>query len=110
MRRIFMFITVMALVVGLISFLFNLGEYDLFAQLAKIESLGFANPVEDLRTLINEANKLFAFDGTDVEWYEYIPLFFEWVGTMIKFPIILIQDIATNLFCGLQAVLFILGF
>lgn len=110
MRRLFMFITIIALTVGLIGFLFKLGEYDLFAQLTKIEALGFSNPVEDLRNLINEANKLFSFNDADVSWYEYIPLFFEWVGTIIQFPIILIKDIAVNLFCGLQAVLFILGF
>lgn len=110
MRRIFMFISIMALTIGLIGFLFNLGEYDLFAQLAKIESLNFANPVEDLRELIDEANNLFSFSGEDVAWYEYIPLFFQWVGTMIQFPIILIKDIATNIFDGLQAILFILGF
>ena len=110
MRKIFMFVTVIALTVGLIGFLFNLGEYDFFAQLGKIEALGFANPIEDLRNLINEANKLFSFNSEDVAWYEYIPLFFQWIGTMVQFPIILIKDVALNLYCGLQAVLYILGF
>lgn len=110
MRKIFMFITIMALVVGLVGFLFNLREYDLFAQLAKIETLTFSNPIQELRDLIDEANKLFNFNGADVAWYEYIPLFFEWIGTMVQFPIILIKDIATNLISGLQAILFILGF
>ena len=105
-----MFITIASLVIGLVGFLFNLNEYDLFAQLAKIETLSFSNPISDLRDLIYEANKLFNFNGADVSWYEYIPIFFQWVGTMVQFPIILIKDVAMNLFSGLQAILFILGF
>lgn len=110
MKRVFLFISIFALVVGLVGFLFNLNEYDLFAQLSKIEDLTFGDPVSDLRDLINEANNLFNFNAQEVEWYEYIPIFFQWIGVILRFPIILIKDIAINIYSGLQAILFILGF
>lgn len=110
MRKVFMFISVSALVLGLVGFLFNLSDYDLFAQLGKIQNLTFGNPITDLRDLINEANQLFNFNGRDIAWYEYIPIFFQWIGTIFRFPIVLIKDIAINIYSGLQAILYILGF
>ena len=110
MKKIFMFITISALVIGLVGFLFNLSEYDLFTQLGKIENLTFSNPISELRDLINEANQLFNFNPQEVEWYEYIPIFFQWLGVILRFPIVLIKDIAINIYSGFQAILFILGF
>ena len=110
MKKIFLFISIFSLTIGLVCFLFNLSDYDLFVQLSKIENLTFSNPINELRDLINEANKLFNFNGQNVAWYEYIPIFFQWVGAIISFPIILIKDIAINIYSGLQAILFLLGF
>ena len=110
MKRIFLFITIASLTIGLVGFLFNLSDYDLFVQLSKIENLTFSNPINELRNLISEANKLFNFNGQNVQWYEYIPIFFQWLGAIISFPIILIKDIAINIYSGLQAILYLLGF
>lgn len=110
MKRIFLVITTLALTIGLIGFLFNLREYDFMVQLEKISTLEFTNPISELNSIIESAKKLYSFSGQDISWYEYIPLFFKWVGLFATFPIILIKDVALNIYYGLQAVLYFIGF
>lgn len=110
MKKIFLFISIFALTVGLIGYVFQLNDYDIFAQFTKIGQLDFNNPILDLQDLISQANSLFDFGSEDISWYEYIPRFFEWIGAILSFPIILIKDIALNIFYGLQAILYLLGF
>ena len=110
MKRIFLVITTLALTIGLIGFLFNLREYDFMVQLEKISTLEFTNPIIELNSIIESAKKLYSFSGQDISWYEYIPLFFKWVGLFATFPIILIKDVALNIYYGLQAVLYFIGF
>lgn len=110
MRKILLVITTLALTLGLIGFLFNLKEYDFMAQIEKISQLDFTNPIAELQNVIQRAKELYSFSGQDISWYEYIPLFFKWVGLFATFPIILIKDIALNIYYGLQAVLYFIGF
>lgn len=110
MSKIFMVITTIALTMGLIGFLFNLEDYSFMTQLGKIQALQFANPVEDLKVLIDKANALFNFASEDAAWYEYLALGIAWLGTILEFPIILIQDVATNTYNGLLVVLYAVGF
>ena len=97
MKKLFFWITLLTLTIGLITYLFHLGEYDFMTQIGKVASLEYTNPISDLQDIIEEAYNLFDLDSVDVAWYEYIVVFFQWVGTMFKVPIILIKDVATNL-------------
>lgn len=110
MRKILLVITTMAFTLGLIGFLFNLKEYDFFTQMDKIATLEFSNPISELQNIISQAKQLYSFTGQDIAWYEYVPLFFKWVGLFATFPIILIKDVALNLYYGLQAILYFIGF
>ncbi len=110
MRKLLLLISTLALTLGLIGFLFNLKEYDFMAQLEKISMLEFTNPISELQNVISQAKQLYSFTGQDIAWYEYIPLFFKWVGLFATFPIILIKDVALNLYYGLQAILYFIGF
>ena len=110
MKKIFLVITTMALTLGLIGYLFNLKEYDFIIQLEKVTTLEFTNPIADLQSVIADAQQLYSFSGQDISWYEYIPLFFKWVGLFATFPIILIKDVALNIYYGLQSILYFIGF
>lgn len=110
MKKIFLFITISALLLGLISYLFNLGRYDWQRQFRYIEQLNFINPIDELRNLINDISKIGNWGDMDVAWYEYIPMFFAWLGSLLWAPFQILIDIFKNLFYGIQAILFLLGF
>lgn len=107
MNKIFLFITTYACIIGLVGFLFNLGSYDLFAQLAKISTLDFVNPLDEFQTIIKSASNL---TTTDLEWYEYIYRFFTFIIDILAFPILVIKDIFLDASYGFQSVMYILGF
>lgn len=110
MKKIFAWISILAFTIGLVCFLFNLGNYDFMTQMDKIANLNYTNPIADLQALVEKAQNAYTFEGDDIAWYEYIPRFFEWFGIMFTYPVILIKDVATNIISGLRAVLYFLGF
>ena len=77
MRKIFFWITLLTLTIGLVTYLFHLGKYDFMTQIGKVASLEYTNPISDMQQIIEEAYNLFDFDTADVAWYEYIVVFFE---------------------------------
>ena len=58
MNKIFLFITTYACIFGLVGFLFHLDDYDLFAQLSKIQGLGFVNPLNNFQTIIDAGSTI----------------------------------------------------
>ena len=107
MNKIFLFITTYACIFGLVGFLFHLDDYDLFAQLSKIQGLGFVNPLNNFQTIIDAGSKL---TSIELEWYEYIFAFFNFIISILSFPILVIVDTCIDLALGLQATMYILGF
>lgn len=107
MNKIFLFITTYACVFGLIGFLFNLKSYDLFGQLTKIQALNFVNPLDEFQTLLNAGKQM---TSVDLDWYEYIFAFFNFIISILEFPILVIVDSCIDLALGLQATMYIIGF
>lgn len=110
MKKIITLIGTLILTIALIGYLFDLPEYSLFAQLEKIQLLDFINPLENLTILINKVADISEWGTLNIEWYEYIVVFFKWLGNLLMIPITLIKDMALNIYYGLQAILIALGF
>lgn len=114
MKKIFYFLTLFALVVGLIGFIFNLSEYDFFTQLELASNLPFNNPIDCLKTSIENIKNVPL--QTSVSWWENL-LFNPFIKTMLMYIYNIIVALVEFLICilndiyyGLQLVLIMLGF
>lgn len=110
MNKILKTLVVVIVVIALVGYVFELGDYDFMRQLKKIALLDFVNPIENLEILINEIIKIKDWGTLNIEWYEYIVVFFEWIGTLLLVPITFIKDLAIDLYLILQSVLIIFNF
>lgn len=110
MKKIFYVISVFALTVGLVVCLFDLGEYDFFSQLELISRLEFPSPIDDFTVFIEEVKSISTWSNLNIEWYEYIIKFAEWLGNILVFPLELTKTLAIDLYYGLLSVTLILGF
>lgn len=110
MKKIFYVITLFVLTIGLVNYLFSLGEYDFFTQIELISQLEFANPIDEFINLIEDIKSISNWGELNIQWYEYIVEFFKWFGNILMFPIKLVKTLAIDLYYGLLSVLYILGF
>lgn len=110
MKRIFYYISLLAITCALVGFLFNLQDYDIFRQLDKIASINFPNPLAEFNEIYDATMQLSNINNLDLQWYEYIVFFFKWVGTLFYVPILFFKDLFLDLFGGFQAIIFLLGF
>lgn len=110
MKKILGVVTIVILVCAVCGYLFNLGEFDFFENLARVSTLEFNNPIQSLIDLIKKVQSISEWGSYDIAWYEYIPKFFGFLGDLLLIPIEIVKDIAIDLFNGLRAVLYFLGF
>lgn len=110
MKRIISMLGVLVVVVALVGYVFNLADYDFMAQLEKISNLRFNNFIADFNDFYDKLTGISKWASQNIEWYEYIPKFFNWLGNLIMLPINTIKNIALTIFNGLKAVLYLLGF
>lgn len=110
MKKILPYVASFVVIVALVNFLFNLGEYDFFAQLEKLSKLDFYSTIDDFMLLIKRISSIKEWGSLDIVWYEYIVKFLWWLSDIVFLPIVLLKDIAINLYKGLLAILTILGF
>lgn len=110
MKKVISLLGVIVVVVALIGYVFQLQEYDFMAQVSKISQLDFNNFVEDFSDFYDAITEITQWNKMDIEWYEYIPKFFNWLGSIIMLPINTFKNIGLTIFNGLKAVLYLLGF
>ena len=85
------------LVCALCNAIFNLGEYDFFGRLDIASHLDFNNPMDSFLKIGNKFKEFASWSSSDIEWYAYIPKFFNWLGNVLS----LCFDALKNLFVTL---------
>lgn len=114
MKKIFYFITISALLLGLVGFIFNLSEYDLFTQLEIASRLPFNNPIDCLRNAIKTIQSIEI--QTNISWWEqllinpFVKTILLAIYNIISAFIQFIWCILNDIWYGLQLVLILLGF
>lgn len=94
---------------ALCNAVFNLGEYDFMARLAYATSLDFNNPIDTALRVFNQVKDIQNWGSLNIQWYEYIPKFFNWVGSIFSSVFDGIIEAAKTLINGLRFALIMLG-
>lgn len=110
MKKIFLAISSLSLVIGLVAYLFKLSDFDFLTSLNRISELEFPDVLGDFKSVLDKGKILSDFGSQDAEWYDFIKVFVTWLGALFSFPIVLIVDVCKTLICAFQAVMIILGF
>ena len=97
-------------IVALCRAVFNLGEYDFFSRLAMASSLDFNNPINTFLKVGKQVISIRDWSSLKIEWYEYIPRFFNWLGSIFSSVFDGIVETAKTLLNGIKFVLIMLGF
>lgn len=89
---------------------FNLGEYDFFERLALASSISFNNPIDTALKVSKQVMSIQNWGELNIQWYQYIPMFFNWIGSIFSSVFDGIIEIAKTILNGLRAILIMLGF
>lgn len=110
MKKIIAILGTLIVIIALIGYVFQLENYDFLAQISKISQLKFNNFIDDFNTFYEKLTSITQWNKSSIEWYEYIPKFFNWLGNLIMLPVNTIKNIGLTIFNGLKAVLYLIGF
>lgn len=111
MKKIFLFISILALVIALCLYLFNPSkEYRFMTALSLCSELDFKNPLDQFKTLVFEFEKFTDIFNQDVSFWEGFTKFFELLWSILKAPVLLVGDLFTDLGLCFKAIIYILGF
>ena len=116
MKRIFLFISIICIVIALFLYLFNpIQEYDFFTALKLGSNLEFNNPIEQFEVIGKEFEAFGnVFSNSSGNWWNDfwngIQQFFEVIWTLLKAPVLLVYDLVMDLVQGFRFLLIMLGF
>lgn len=97
------------LICGLCNAVFNLGTYDFMARLKTASNLEFNNPIDTMLKVFNNIKSITNWGDLSIQWYEYIPRFFNWIGSIFSSLFDGIVETGKTLLNGLRFVLIMLG-
>ena len=97
-------------IVALCTAIFNLGEYDFFSRLAMASQLEFNNPINTFIRVGEQVKDISNWGDLKIQWFEYIPRFFNWLGSIFSSVFDGIVETAKTLLNGIKFVLIMLGF
>lgn len=116
MKKIFLFISIIALCVGLCLFAFNSSkEYDFFTALELCSKVQFKNPLDQFKEIISEfENFNHIFDNDGGNWWSQFWIgtsqFFTLLWSILKAPVLLLGDLFTDIALFFKCVMYVLGF
>ena len=116
MKKIFLFISIIALVVGTCLFVFNASkDYDFLMAIELCSKVQFKNPLDQFKEIISEFehfNDIFKNTGGNwwTQFWTGTSQFFTLIWNILKAPVLLLGDLFTDLALVFKCVLYVLGF
>lgn len=116
MKKIYLFISILALCIATCLFVFNATkDYDFFTALELCSKLEFKNPLEQFQAIIEEFEGFNGiFDNSTGDWWTQFwngtSQFFTLIWTILKAPVLLLGDLFQDIAQCFRCILFILGF
>lgn len=97
------------LICGLCNRVFNLGNYDFLARLNAASNLEFNNPINSVIKTADAISSITKWGDLNIQWFEYIPRFFNWLGDIFSSIFDGIVELGKTLLNGLRFILIMLG-
>ena len=116
MKKIFLFISIIALIVGTCLFVFNSSkDYDFLTAVELCSKVQFKNPLDQFRSIMSEFenfNDIFNNDGGNwwSQFWNGTTQFFTLIWSILKAPVLLLGDLFTDIGLVFKCVLYVLGF
>lgn len=121
MKRIFAIICPLILITALVGYLFQLGDYNFFRQLTKIDMINFPNPFKQWETFNNKLTELkdmsinldWSFplfkDVHDItDFFSNVGSFFGYLGQWFNNVLVVLRNIFTGIWFFIQTICFFL--
>lgn len=116
MKKIFLFISIIALVVGTCLFVFNASkDYDFLTAVELCTKVEFKNPLDQFKDIVSQfENFNNIFKNEDGNWWSVVwngtTQFFTLIWAILKAPVLLLGDLFTDIALVFKCVMYVLGF